>query len=170
MDDPPKASERPMTGVCELAIKPYLTIELFGYEFPAASDAEDGNWLNVEICVANEVSSLKIAHGPHLRSDELARFTRRISRLLADQLDDAELDPLEGWFNLRFRRSDRVGHCRMQFEYHSPGAGHASGHSRHSFDIPIDQTDVNQFARQIDAALRIFPVKGIQRWLGWLDR
>lgn len=159
-----------MTGVCELAIKPYLMIELFGYEFPAASDAEDGNWLNVEILVANQVSSLKIAHGPHLRSDELAQFRLRIDRLVAGQQEAAELDPLEGWFGLRFERADCIGHYRMRFEYHSPGAGDASGRSRHSFDIPIDQTDVTLFAHQIDAALRIFPVKGIQRWLGSLDQ
>ena len=130
-----------------------LVLQVASYENPSATDGNDANWL---------ASSISVQAGPF--SGVLnAAFTTHDLFNLYEQLKKA-LASLSG--SVTFQSTE--GDLSLTIEFNKRGAATISGviqpHGSHGasvlqFQLDTDQSALSQSLRQLEVALRLFPVK-----------
>lgn len=143
----------------EIAVRSYLSIKIFGYQFPDDDDFWDGNSLVAGFEVQGRTAHVHWKE-PCLRTDELSEWSIQLVDLLKGEADEARLDPAEDWYNLRIVRRGRPDRFEMLFSYDSGPMFGYEDRSTHEFAFAITKEDVDQLMRQIVAVLDQFPVRG----------
>lgn len=129
-----------------------LTIEVHGYERPAAEDQDDANWLRCEVSVKA---------GPFGGSFKSA-FTTYDLIGLADRLK-VGLAELSGTVSFQNTEHDIVFDItfdkRGNANVHGTAQPHRSPEGSLTFRFDTDQSYLAQTLRQLEAVLRSFPAK-----------
>jgi len=138
-------------------IRNWLRVEVLCREFPGESDYYDGNWLNVDIRIANSASRCRY-NGPYLLAQELRDFLRNVEKMHKKGKGSAKLVPLEEFWSCELSWLDERGHVRLVIDANPfPGMTDAAK-SRHHYEFTADQSDLQCLARELHAVLRTFPV------------
>lgn len=131
----------------------HLSIRPLRRRFPDAQDYWDGNWLDAEITL--RVGAFRGAYEAQLRTDDFSRFRDALRRLYDELTGDAAFLSLEQWLRLRLVGDGR-GHIAVTCDaMDAAGLG-----NRLTFNLELDQTELPQMLRDLEAILRDFPVKG----------
>lgn len=131
----------------------HLSIRPTRRRYPDAQDYWDGNWLDAEITL--RVGAFQAAYEAQLRTEELGRFRDALRRLYEDLTGEAAFESMERWLRLQMVGDGR-GHITVTGEaMDAPGMG-----NRLTFQLELDQTELPEMLRALDAILRDFPVKG----------
>jgi hypothetical protein len=132
-----------------------LTIEVYGYERPAAEDQDDANWLRCDV---------SINAGP-FRGTFKSAFTTYDLIALAERLKGA-LAALSGTVSFQNTEDDIAFDVRLEKHGSATISGAAHPHrsleASLAFRFDTDQSYLAQALRQLEAVLRIFPVKQAQ--------
>jgi hypothetical protein len=137
------------------------SIELGGFQiwvhrrqFPDAQDRWDGNWLHATAQCA-QAGAIVAAGGPILDAADVERFRDELVAVQATRSGQAELSGAEPNIRVRVAANGVLGHLRVRVEL-TPDP-QAQGHW---FEYVIDQGYLPDTIRQLDAVLKLFPVRG----------
>jgi hypothetical protein len=153
-----RARPRVPTDVASLEIRG-LRISVLGWQFPEATDDWDSNWLRISATYAGSGSRVELS-GSLLDTVSFARFAEELASMQVTLAGSATLASVEPNLELVLRFFDRLGHIEAALEMTADNMV-----ERHSFKFRIDQSDLPQLIRQLEALRAAFPVRG-QRKLG----
>lgn len=132
-----------------------VTIEVIGYENPAAGDDSDANWLR---------STVRVSVGPFagdiegsLTTQDFAYFERELSEVLRTLQGKATFQTDEGWLRFEVGMSLR-GTATVSGVVKAGGGSQAS--LRFSFET--DQSYLGETNRALGAVAKDFPVKQVR--------
>ena len=130
-----------------------LELRVEGYQFPAATDPDDANWLVARVDLIAGVSGrFSARYDGYLRTDDLARFRDQLRPAVESLSGRATLDDLESQVGVDVRLSGGKGtfsvfvrdHVGARLEYN---------------DAVTDQSYLAGTLSDLDALLRQFPVR-----------
>lgn len=140
-----------------ISVRDHMTIRIVSFSHPDSRHAADHWWLDAEYEVSDRTSRTCFS-GAYVQTVELASLESQLERLLDAEHNEAALQPLEKFYDIVFRRTDRLGHFKMEFRLDSlPLTGDAD-YSRHTYVFAIDQTDIRLLISQLRRVLKEFPV------------
>jgi hypothetical protein len=137
------------------------SIELGGFQiwvhrrqFPDAHDRWDGNWLHATAQCA-QAGAIVAAGGPILDAADVERFRDELAAVQVSRSGQAELKGAEPHIRVRVAPNGAPGglHVRVELTPDPQAQGHW-------FEYAIDQSDLPDAIRQLDAVLELFPVRG----------
>jgi hypothetical protein len=129
-----------------------VEVDVISYERPASGEYHDDNWLTVSIAV--RVGGFSGRVGAAIVTDELVRFAEQLHRLYEQLTGSAQFTTLEGQLSLTLS-CDARGHITLRGEVlDQAGIG-----NRLSFHLNLDQSFLQQPMRELDAVIRVFPVR-----------
>jgi hypothetical protein len=130
-----------------------LRIRIFGYQYPRLDDYWDGNWLVVDAKCSWNGQSASIKGDACLRTTELHGFVEGLTALQAGQTDEAHLDTMEPYMDLKVQRNgDELSATASIKESSIEGA--------YVMTFPVDGADVLKLRNDVKTALDAFPVHG----------
>jgi hypothetical protein len=130
-----------------------LSLEVVGYERPAASDEADANWL---VCRAHiRVGSFEGGMERTIETRDLVSFRDEIRAALPDLRGTASFRPIEDWITIEANFS-ATGHVRVTGSL----TDGVSGLATLQFGFDTDQTVLAAVARALDHLTAAFPVRG----------
>jgi hypothetical protein len=122
-------------------------------ERPDATDYWDGNWICTTITLA--AGAFRAEVEAQLRAEDFVRFRDRLRPLHAKLVGRAKFDTMEEWLSIDVE-GDGKGHFRADcVAVDTPGTG-----NRLTFAIELDQTDLPEILKGLDAIALAFPVVG----------
>ena len=130
----------------------HVTVSVSRREFPALTDYWDGNWVCATITIA--AGALHGDFEALLRAEEFVRFRDQLRRLHDDLSGQARFDTMEEWLSIELE-GDGKGHFRADCVAVDTGSG-----ANLVFAIEIDQTELPEIERGLDAITKAFPIVG----------
>jgi hypothetical protein len=128
-----------------------LRIDVTGYERPCVGDYHDDNWLTVQISVS--VGGFHGGTDASFLTGEFVSFLSQLRPLYETLRGTAEFATIEGQLRMRLV-GDGKGHIELKGKVADrPGDG-----NRLSFTLQLDQTQLGNSIREIEAVLAVFPV------------
>jgi hypothetical protein len=132
-----------------------LVFRVGDYEFPGITSGSDANWLTGEAAMTlDNGASFAARRAISFRTDELASFRDAVNRLVKDLDGDATLSHLEGEVGCVIRLHRGRGDLAAFVVKHLP---HVELRVER---VPTDQSYLQETARQLDALVSAFPVRG----------
>jgi hypothetical protein len=120
---------------------------------PAATDADDGNWVECEVTVA--AGGFRGRYVASLRSEDFATFRRDLVRLHRDLRGSGVFRTMEGWIALDLE-GDGMGHftgCGSLRD--CPGVGNLL-----QCALDLDRSDLAEIMRELAAVIELYPEVG----------
>lgn len=132
-----------------------LLLRVSAYQRPSLESGADANWLSGEAELAADLGgSFRARRGVSLRTEELAAFRDALRRLL-DELDgEATLSHMEDEVGCTIRLRRGTGELDAFVREHVPGV------ELRVERVRTNQSYLQETARQFDALVSDFPVKG----------
>lgn len=130
------------------------------YEFPEAPVTEgsyDANWLEVGVSIQTDLGGLRMTEACVL-TWELAGLADQLDVLAAPQLHgrwQAELNPLEPYFRLRFVQDETGLFFTATLTAHDTDLIQS-----HKAQWEIDPAELEAFRQQLAGVMQVFPVRG----------
>jgi hypothetical protein len=145
-----------------------LTLRVSGYEFPEKQTGSDANWLQGEAeLTAGNTGTFDVHVPVWLYTDDLRRFRDAVRDLLASLTGEAVLDHIESQVGCRIALKDGAGELSAFVREHLLGADAtprtASRVETCVEKVRTDQTYLVAALKDLDTALRAFPVRGLPR-------
>lgn len=131
-----------------------LQLWIHGYQFPEATDFDEGNWLRITAHCGGSGASVWI-QGSVLMVTDIEHFARQCEELYNGASASATLEPYEPELRIVLESTDRLGHLRANVEV-TPD--HLSQSHRLEFDI--DQSYLPAIISDCTAITRTYPVRG----------
>lgn len=134
-------------------VSEYLNVQVTGRSHPDSQDYWDGNWVNANIEI--EAGNLRGRYGAYLRVEELKDFRDAIARLHSFDSNEAKFETMEEQLRINIT-GNGLGHFRAECEaLDQAGIG-----NRLIFSVELDQTEIPEILKGLDAVARDYPVKG----------
>jgi hypothetical protein len=132
-----------------------LWLRVAGYERPSLESGDDANWLVGEAeMTADAGGSFRASRGVALRTEELAAFREALRRLVEELDGEATLTHMEDEVGCTIRLRRGTGELDAFVREHVPGV------ELRVEQVRTDQSYLQETARQLDALVAAFPVKG----------
>jgi hypothetical protein len=129
-----------------------LEITVLGYERAASGCFHDDNWLSVEVAIRCGVFHGKFPAA--FLTEELEAFHGQLVSLYQTLTGKAEFRTLEGQLDLT-ATGDGLGHIKIS----GKARDQAGTGNRFSFEIGIDQTQLQTSVQSLAAVLAAYPVR-----------
>jgi hypothetical protein len=129
-----------------------LQIDIAGYERPPVGDYYGDNWLTVQISVS--VGGFHGGADASFLTGEFVSFLSQLRPLYETLRGTAEFTTIEGQLRMKLA-GDAKGHIELDGEV----ADRAGCGNRLSFTLQLDQTQLGNSIREIEAVLAEFPVR-----------
>lgn len=132
-----------------------LLLGVAGYERPSLDTGADANWLigRVEM-TADAGGSFRASRGVALRTEEVAAFRDALRRLVEELDGEATLTHMEDEVGCTIRLHRGTGELDAFVREHVPGLELRADRVR------TDQSYLQEAAKQLDALVAAFPIKG----------
>jgi hypothetical protein len=131
----------------------YVLVTPVRREFPEATDYWDGNWIDSKVTL--RVGGFTGAYDAQFRVDEFASFRDQLRPLYEALRGEARFESMETSLKILVT-GDGLGHLAAEcVACDQPGTG-----NRLSFELAFDQTELQVVLGDLEALLRVFPVKG----------
>ena len=122
-------------------------------ERPDATDYWDGNWVETSVVVA--AGAFRGEFQASLRVEDFARFRDEVRVLYESLAGRARFRTMEDWISVEIE-GDGKGLLRVECSLvDEPGVG-----NRLTFTLGLDQTDLPEILRRLDAICGAFPTIG----------
>ena len=132
-----------------------LLIRVAGYERPSLESGADANWLVGEVeMTADAGGSFRARRGVALRTEELAAFHDGLRRLVEELDGEATLNHMEHEVGCTIRLHRGSAELDAFVREHVPGV------ELRVERVPTDQSYLQESAKQLDALVAAFPIKG----------
>ncbi len=130
-----------------------IVISILGYTRDECIDKWDSNWVTANIVA--KIGRFDGAIDCCLRTEEFPGFAEELRRVYASLQGSAEFTTMEGQLRLRLV-GDGLGHYDVAGALRdAPGSG-----NRLEWQLVIDQTQVREMVRQVEAILDEYPIRG----------
>lgn len=127
-----------------------LEINILGRNNPDSLDFWDGNWVNSEIKI--DVPGFNAFYKTNLRLDDISRFYQALIKLKNGTSKEAEFTTLEESLYLHFL-VEKTGSITCN------GKAKNNLGSTLNFILGTDLSTLDNFVREIDAALKSYPLR-----------
>lgn len=135
----------------------HVTVTVIGWEWPAATDFWDGNWLKTQVEIST--GGWRGRYNAAFRAEEFKAFREQVERLYATLSGEARFETMEEQLFLLLR-ADKAGHV----EFEGQARDTAGTGSTLEFTLPeLDQTYLPRIVQQLQDIEREFPVRGLPR-------
>jgi len=132
-----------------------LFLRVMNYERPVVESGADANWLTGEAeIVARAGGSFRARRAVAFRTDELAGFRDELRRLVDDLEGEAMLRHMEDEVGCIVRLQHGTGELDAFVRDHVPGM------ELRVERVPTNQSYLQETARQLDALVTAFPIRG----------
>jgi hypothetical protein len=129
----------------------YLVVNVLRRAHPQATDYWDGNWVTSRVTIA--AGGFRGEYPADFRTNEFASFRDQLRNAYDTLVGSAVFRPMEPWLFIDVK-GDGKGHFRAECRAaDEPGIGNTL-----AFEIALDQTDMPEILRTLDALCEAFPV------------